>query len=149
MYPFRIITSLATGRLITQTLSTHQTIIQLPDCISFLLRNDVLVLILLHHLLSPFLSYIINPPLPPFSPLSPAVRFDRYTDTTHVSHKKVLSRSEILIEDGGELNPLYPEDKGFNHMVISKSALNATNDFRPPCLNKISTNTPVCSTVHD
>ena len=46
--------------------------------------------------------------------------------------------SEIPIEEGGQFNPLYPEDKGFNHIVISPTANNTSNDFRPPCLNKIS-----------
>lgn len=58
---------------------------------------------------------------------------NRYTDATSINLTRVPS---------GDIRPAFPEDEGFNFMVQGpKSPQNSKsfNDFRPPCLNKIST----------
>ena len=85
-----------------------------------------------------FLFPLLSPNNTPFLSLAPSLFLDRYKDPMHIFNKRVPSRSEVPFEEGGEYNPLYPEDKGFNHLVVSKGASETSNDFRPPCLNKIS-----------
>jgi len=67
---------------------------------------------------------------------------NRYTDPQYISMTRALSHSEVPVEEGGGLLGNYPEDAGFKYIVQPKMASNETissNDFRPPCLNKIET----------
>ncbi len=68
---------------------------------------------------------------------------NRYNDTKPINLIRTPSRSEIPIEQGGEFQKEFPEDRGFKYFVKiageENSNTESSNDFRPPCLNKITT----------
>merc|ERR1711871_1255321 len=67
---------------------------------------------------------------------------NRYKDTKPINLIRTPSRSEIPIEDGGEFHQNFPEDQGFKYLVKTEgenSNTESSNDFRPPCLNQITT----------
>lgn len=76
---------------------------------------------------------------------------NRYNDPAHLKVTKVLSRSEIPVKEGGELIEGHEEDAGFKHIIEMPSRKESilgekgnvdSNDFRPPCLQKITTEYP-------
>jgi len=56
--------------------------------------------------------------------------------------KKITSLSEIPISDGGQFDSKYPGDVGFAYEIDQNdnSTNPSTDDFRPPVLNKITSN---------
>ena len=69
---------------------------------------------------------------------------NRYNDTKPINMVRTPSRSETPVDEGGELQSEFPEDQGFKYFVKVKgeeenSNTESSNDFRPPCLNKITT----------
>lgn len=53
--------------------------------------------------------------------------------------------SQILRAEGGQLDESSPADAGFANLVespLQPSTTTSTNDFRPPCLHKITTTFP-------
>jgi hypothetical protein len=64
----------------------------------------------------------------------------RYKDPSNIEFESMPSRTQIPISEGGEFNSHYPEDVGFKNKVLNKNFPHAEsfNDFRPPCLQKIT-----------
>jgi Pheophorbide a oxygenase len=89
-----------------------------------------------------FLENVLDPAHVPVS--HHGIVGNRYNDSVPLGHVRMPSRSEVPVTEGGEYNPLYPEDRGFKHQVINARVTDtfSTNDFRPPCLNKITSVLP-------
>jgi len=68
---------------------------------------------------------------------------NRYTDTRPIELVRTPSLSEIPKSSGGDFDEKYPEDAGFKYIVripdAQPSGTVSSNDFRPPSLNKITT----------
>lgn len=65
---------------------------------------------------------------------------NRYKDSIPIKLTRTKSRSEIPLIEGGELSDAYPQDAGFKYFTHNERMSNkiiSSDDFRPPCLNKI------------
>lgn len=71
---------------------------------------------------------------------------NRYRDPKHIEFHKSKSLTEIPIQEGGTFHSIYPEDIGFKYIQSDPSIAQEeppfSSDFRPPCLNKLTTNIP-------
>jgi len=87
-----------------------------------------------------FMENVLDPAHVPVS--HHGITGNRYA-AKHFEMKRATSFTERTAQAGGELNPKYSEDSGFcyiNNVGDSHTAAApASNDFRPPCLNKIKT----------
>jgi phenylpropionate dioxygenase-like ring-hydroxylating dioxygenase large terminal subunit len=68
----------------------------------------------------------------------------RYKDAKPLLMNRIQSLSEIPISEGGQYDPSHPQDAGFAFEVrqTNETQNPATNDFRPPVLQKITSYLP-------